>query len=152
MPQTNPTFDAPAQAPANSLAGISGGNTYTSWAPRLLSVLRIVLGFLLIPHGVQKLFGLMGGKQADLVSLMGLAGVLEFFGGILILVGLFTRPVAFVLSGFTAAAYFMAHAPQGFWPLLNRGELAVAYCFVYLYLSAAGGGEWSLDRLLRSRS
>jgi putative oxidoreductase len=105
-----------------------------------------------MPHGLQKLFGLLGGKQVELMSLMGLAGVIELFGGLLILVGLFTRPVAFVISGFAAVAYFMAHAPQGFWPLLNKGELAVVYCFVFLYLSAAGGGEWSLDRLLRSRS
>jgi putative oxidoreductase len=127
------------------------GNIYTNWAPKLLGALRIILGFLLIPHGLQKLFGLLGGKQVELVSLLGLAGVIELFGGILILVGLFTRPVAFVVSGFAAAAYFIAHSPQGFWPILNRGELAVVYCFVYLYLSAAGGGEWSLDRLLRSR-
>jgi len=124
-------------------------NIYSVWAPKLLSVLRIILGFLLIPHGLQKLFGLLGGKQVELMSLMGLAGVIELFGGILILIGLFTRPVAFVISGFMAFAYFMAHAPQGFLPLLNKGELAVAYCFLYLYLAAAGGGEWSLDRWLR---
>ena len=128
------------------------GNAYMAWAPKLLSVLRIILGFLLIPHGLQKLFGVLGGKQAELMSLMGLAGVIELFGGILILVGLFTRPVAFVISGFAAFAYFMAHAPQAFLPILNRGELAVVYCFLYLYLSAAGGGEWSLDRLLRKSS
>jgi putative oxidoreductase len=124
----------------------------TTWAPRLLSVLRVVLGFLLIPHGLQKLFGLLGGKQVELISLLGMAGVIELVGGLLILVGLFTRPVAFVVSGFAAFAYFIAHAPQGFWPIMNRGELAVVYCFLYLYLSAAGGGAWSLDRALRSRS
>ena len=129
----------------------AGGNAYIAWAPRLLSVLRIVLGFLLIPHGLQKLFGMLGGNQAELTSLMGLAGVIELFGGILILIGLFTRPVAFLISGFMAFAYFMAHAPQGFLPLLNNGELAVAYCFLYLYLSAAGGGDWSLDRLIRKK-
>ena len=75
--------------------------------------------------------------------------MLEFFGGLLLFVGLFTRPVAFILSGLLAVAYFMAHAPGGFWPILNRGELAVLYSFVFLYLSVAGGGEWSLDRLLR---
>ena len=131
---------------------MNAGNIYVLLAPKLLSVLRIVLGFLLIPHGLQKMFGLMGGKQVELTSLLGLAGVIELFGGILILVGLFTRPVAFIVSGFAAFAYFMAHAPQGFWPILNKGELAVVYCFVYLYLAAAGGGEWSLDRLLRSRA
>ena len=133
----------------------TAGKIYTAWAPKLLSVLRITTGFLLMPHGAQKLFGYLAGpdmRQPPLMSLLGLAGVLEFFGGALILVGLFTRPVAFVLAGFAAVAYFMAHAPQGFWPILNRGELAVLYCFVFLYLSAAGGGEWSLDRLFRSRS
>ena len=139
------TYDRP-----HSGVGVSAVNsTYIAWSPRLLSVLRIILGFLLIPHGLQKLFGLLGGKQVELMSLMGLAGVIELFGGILILVGLFTRPVAFLISGFMAFAYFMAHAPQGFLPILNKGELAVVYCFLYLYLSAAGGGEWSLDRLIR---
>jgi putative oxidoreductase len=141
------TFDRPH--PAAAVSPVS--NAYTAWAPRLLSVLRIILGFLLIPHGLQKLFGMLGGKQVELMSLMGLAGAIELFGGILILIGLFTRPVAFLISGFMAVAYFMAHAPQGFWPLLNKGELAVVYCFLYLYLSAAGGGEWSLDRILRKR-
>jgi putative oxidoreductase len=118
-----------------------------------LSVLRIVTGFLFMAHGTQKLLGFPaepGMQQPPLMSLVGLAGVLELFGGALILIGLFTRPVAFVLSGFMAVAYFMAHAPQGFWPILNRGELAVVYCFLFLYLAAAGGGEWSVDRLLRS--
>ena len=80
------------------------------------------------------------------MSLSGVAGVLELFGGLLLLLGLFTRPVAFVLSGLMAFAYFIAHAPQGFWPLLNRGELAALYSFVFLYLAAAGGGPWSLDQ------
>lgn len=134
-------------------ANAAGKNYTDRWAPRLLSVLRIIIGFLLIPHGTQKLFGFPAGPdthQVPLMSLLGLAGVLELFGGALILVGLFTRPVAFVLSGFMAVAYFMAHAPKGFLPLLNHGELAVAYCFVFLLLAAAGGGEWSVDRLLRS--
>ena len=147
MLRTDPAYNTSSHLSMNEAA-----NIYTALAPRLLSVLRIILGFLLIPHGLQKLFGLLGGKQVELMSLMGLAGVIELFGGILILVGLFTRPVAFVVSGFAAFAYFIAHAPQGFWPILNRGELAVVYCFLYLYLSAAGGGEWSLDRLLRSPS
>jgi putative oxidoreductase len=142
----------PAYNPTPPLPMRDSGNIYSLWAPKLLSVLRIVLGFLLIPHGLQKLFGLLDGKQVELASLMGLAGIIEVFGGILILVGLFTRPVAFIVSGFAAFAYFIAHAPQGFWPILNRGELAVVYCFLYLYLSAAGGGEWSLDRLLRKSS
>jgi putative oxidoreductase len=127
---------------------------YASWTPRLLSVLRIITGFLLIAHGAQKLFGFLappGSPTPPLVSVIGFAGILEFFGGLLFLVGLFTRPVAFILSGLMAVAYFMAHAPGGFWPLQNKGELAVLYCFVFLYFSVAGGGEWSLDRLLRRR-
>jgi putative oxidoreductase len=118
----------------------------------LLSVLRIITGFLFIQHGVQKLFGLLGarpGGPPPLLSLSGIAGVLEFFGGLLIIFGLFTRPVAFILSGQMAVAYFMAHAPRGFWPAQNGGELAAFYCFVFLYLSAAGGGPWSLDSLWR---
>jgi putative oxidoreductase len=83
---------------------------------------------------------------------MWFAGVLEFFGGALILIGLFTRPVAFLLSGMMAVAYFQAHAPGGFWPLENKGELAVLYCFLFLYIAAAGGGVWSLDRLIRRGS
>jgi putative oxidoreductase len=119
-----------------------------------LNLLRIMTGFLFIPHGAQKLFGLFGGfggepgGTAPLLSLMGLAGILECFGGLIILLGLFTRPVAFILSGHMAAAYFIAHAPKGFWPLLNRGELAALYCFVFLFLAAAGGGQFSLDAVV----
>lgn len=116
-----------------------------------LSLLRAVAGFLFLQHGAQKLFGALGGEAVELASLRGLAGVLEFFGGLLIMVGLFTRPVAFVLSGMMAVAYFMVHAPQGFWPIQNRGELAALYSFLFLYLAAVGGGDYSLDRLLRKR-
>ena len=116
-------------------------------APVFLSVLRIVAALLFMQHGAQKLFGLLGGHQMDLVSLMGLAGVLEFFGGLLLALGLFTRPVAFVLSGLMAFAYFMAHHPAGPWPILNHGELAALYSFTFLYLSASGGGPISLDHL-----
>lgn len=124
------------------------------WAPRMLSVLRIVSAFLFLQHGSQKLFLFPTGQgtTAALLSQAGIAGVLEFFGGLLLLVGLFTRPVSFILSGLMAVAYFMAHAPQGFWTLANRGELAVLYCFVFLYFVFAGGGPWSLDRLLRRTS
>jgi putative oxidoreductase len=118
--------------------------------PQLLSLMRLIVAFLFIQHGGQKLFNYpvpMPGPPLELFSLIGLAGVLEFFGGLLLLVGLFTRWTAFILSGQMAVAYFMAHAGQGFWPLANHGELAVAYCFVFLYLAAAGGGPWSLDRL-----
>ena len=123
-------------------------NWCTGWAPYLLSLLRIITGFLFMEHGTMKLFGFpapMG--DIPLLSLMGLAGTLEVVGGFLILVGLFTHPVAFILSGEMAFAYFMAHAPQGFWPVLNHGEPAVLYCFIFLYLAAAGGGTWSMDRL-----
>ena len=125
--------------------------------PYLLSLLRLIVGFTYMPHGCQKLlgwFGGMGGKggTAELFSLPGAAGILELFGGLLILLGLFTRPVAFVLSGQMAAAYFMVHAPRGFWPILNGGELAAVYCFVFLYLAAAGPGPWSLDSWMRRGS
>jgi len=127
---------------------------YASWTPRLLSVLRIIAAFLLIPHGAQKLFGFLappGMQSLPTFSQMWFGGVLEFFGGLLLLVGLFTRPVAFILSGMLAVAYFQFHAPGGFWPLQNKGEVAVLYCFVFLFLAVAGGGEWSLDRILRRR-
>lgn len=125
---------------------------FINWTPRLLSVLRIIAGFLFIAHGAQKLFGFLappGAQSPALMSQMGIGGVLEFFGGLLLILGLFTRPVAFILSGTMAVAYFQMHAPAGFWPLQNRGELAVLYCFLFLFLAVAGGGEWSLDRLLR---
>ena len=148
---------------------------YAIWTPRLLSVLRIMVAFLFIAHGAQKLFGYPAAppptpeqkakqecvqkcepqpqqqQQGGMSPLILVAGVLEFFGGLLLLFGLFTRPVAFILSGLMAVAYFMGHAPGGFWPVLNKGELAVLYCFVFLFFSVAGGGEWSLDRLLRRR-
>lgn len=118
-----------------------------AWAPRLLSVLRIVTAFVFMQHGTMKLFGVpAGGMQpVEIASLMGLAGMLEVFGGALVLVGLFTRPAAFMLSGEMAVAYFMAHAGGSFWPVLNHGEAAVLYCFIYLYLAAAGAGPWSVD-------
>ena len=115
------------------------------WAPRLHAVMRIVFALMFMQHGAQKLFGLLGRDSVPLVSLLGLAGVLEFVGGLLLLAGLFTRPVAFVLSGLMAVAYFMQHASQGFWPVNNGGELAVLYCFVFLYLAAAGAGPLSVD-------
>jgi putative oxidoreductase len=125
---------------------------FVSWTPRLLSVLRIVAAFLFMAHGTQKwlAFPVPRPTPTALWSLSGAAGLLELIGGALLLVGLFTRPVAFVLSGLMAFAYFIAHAPADFWPIVNRGELAVLYCFVFLYLSAAGGGPWSLDRKLRN--
>jgi len=123
-----------------------------SWAPELRSVLRIVVAFLYIAHGTQKLFGfpapMPNGVHVALWSLLGLAGVLEVFGGALLLAGLFTRPVAFVLAGEMAVAYFKVHAPLGFWPLVNRGEAAVVFCFAFLFFAAAGAGPWSVDAIL----
>jgi putative oxidoreductase len=122
-----------------------------AWRPRVLSVLRAVAAFMFMQHGTQKMFGFPAAQryEFDLLSLSGVAGTLEVFGGLLLLIGLFTRPVAFVLSGLMAFAYFIAHAPRDFWPLVNGGELAALYSFVFLYLFLAGGGEWSVDRLRR---
>jgi putative oxidoreductase len=122
-----------------------------------LAVLRVMAGLMFMQHGAQKLFGLLGGWRgepgatAPLLSQAGLAGVLEVFGGLLIVLGLFTRPVAFILSGMMAVAYFQSHAPDGFWPILNRGELAALYCFVFLFFSARGAGPYSLDAMLEHR-
>jgi putative oxidoreductase len=125
---------------------------YVRWTPRLLSVLRVVAAFLFIAHGAQKLFGFLaplGAAAPPAFSQMWVGGVLELLGGALLLVGLFTRPVAFILSGMMAVAYFQFHAPGGFWPLQNKGESAVLYSFLFLFLSVAGGGAWGVDRLLR---
>jgi putative oxidoreductase len=122
------------------------------WAPYLKSVLRIVAALSFMTHGTQKLFAFPVAQLREsvpLASLAGLAGVLETFGGLLLLVGFFTKPVAFVLSGEMAVAYFLRHAPLSFWPILNRGEPAVLFCFIWLSLAAAGPGPWSLDALLR---
>lgn len=123
-----------------------------AWEPRILSILRIVLGLLYAQHGLFKIFGFPPGstpaKPYVLMSLVpGLAGLLELIGGTLVAIGLFTRVVAFILSGEMAFAYFMAHATRAFYPYSNGGELAVLYCFVFLYLAFAGGGPWSLDAL-----
>jgi putative oxidoreductase len=127
----------------------------TVWAPRVLSILRFVAAFLFFWHGTQKFFGFPGTAAApplDLMTLRGASAVLEVFGGALLMVGLFTRPVAFILSGHMAFAYFIAHAGQNFWPILNRGELSIMFCFVFLYLSVAGGGPWSIDAAFRRKS
>ena len=118
-----------------------------AWAPQMLSILRIMSALLFIAHGTQKLFGFPAGERVmpPLFSIYGLAGVLETFGGILLLIGLFTRPVAFVLSGMMAVAYFMAHAPQNFYPANNGGDAAILFCFVFLYFFTAGPGPWSVD-------
>jgi putative oxidoreductase len=112
------------------------------------AVLRVVAGLMFAQHGAQKLFGVLGGTAQPLFSLMGLAVVIEFFGGLLIAVGLFTGWAAFIASGEMAAAYFRAHAPRDFWPIINQGELAALYCFLFLYMAARGGGSYSLDRTL----
>ena len=124
-----------------------------TWRPRLLSIMRLVTGFLFMQHGGQKIFGFPAPQRSefDLFSLSGVAGSLELFGGFLIVIGLFTRPTSFLLSGLMAFAYFIAHAPKGFWPILNGGELSALYCFVFLYLSTAGAGEWSIDQIRAGR-
>ena len=128
------------------------------WAPQLLSILRIVVAFLYFQVGSAKWFAfpaaiLPGGGTAPVGSLVWFAGVIEVVGGTFFLLGLFTRPVAFILSGEMAFAYFIGHAGNGFWPVLNQGAPAVFYCFTFLYFSAAGPGPWSLDALLaRPRS
>jgi len=135
-------------------------NRWISWAPQFRSILRIVCGLLFIPFGTMKLFAWPMGMPpnnatAQLLSQVGIGGVLELVGGVLILIGLCTRPVAFVLSGEMAVAYWQFHAPMGFWPMMNQGQPAILFCFIFLYLSAAGAGPWSLDDLRergRSRS
>ena len=121
------------------------------YTPQFLGILRIMTGLLLLQHGTTKYLGIPVGpmNNASPFTMSGAAGILELIGGVLIVLGLFTRPVAYILSGMLAVAYFYAHAPHGFFPILNRGELAVLYSFVFLFLAAAGGGAWSLDRLWR---
>ena len=120
-------------------------------------LLRVVAGLLFFQVGSMKLLGWFGGmpghpgSAAPLMSQMGIGGVLESFGGIAIMLGLLTRPVAFILSGEMAVAYWQFHAPNGAWPILNHGEPAVLFCFIFLYMAAQGGGDWSLDALLRRR-
>lgn len=123
-----------------------------SWAPRLLSVLRIMSGLLVLEHGTGKWLHFPAGAfppNFNLNSMAGYAGVIELVGGILLVLGLFTRPVAFIVSGMCAVGYFLVHATQGFFPVLNKGELAALYCFVFLYIAAAGPGPWSLDAMRR---
>ena len=125
----------------------------TTWAPRILSVLRIMSALLFKEHGSLKILGFPASDRPapEFLSLGGIAGVFELFGGALLVVGLFTRPVAFLLSGVMASAYFIAHAPRSFFPVLNGGDAAILYCFLFLYIAFAGGGAWSIDAARKSR-
>lgn len=122
-----------------------------AWSPRILSVLRIVSGLIFLLHGTQKLFAFppREGSGPDLMSQMGVGGVIEIVAGTLILLGLFTRPAAFIASGMMAVAYWQFHAPSSLFPTLNGGDAAILYCFVFLYLVFAGPGPWSLDARMR---
>jgi len=126
--------------------------TLNRLAPHVLSLLRIASALLLLQHGTTKILGLPATQMTgvNLTTLPGIAGIFELVGGLLLLIGLFSRPTAFILSGMTAVAYFLVHAPQNFYPIVNGGELAALYCFVFFYLAFAGPGPWSVDAL-RSR-
>lgn len=116
------------------------------FAPQIHAITRILAGIMFACHGAQKLFGAFGGVPGEMPApLLYTGGVIEFFGGLAIAAGLYTSWAAFLASGMMAAAYFMAHAPQGFWPIVNRGELAILYCWLFLGLAATGGGIWSAD-------
>ena len=122
------------------------------YAPQIYAILRIVVALLFLCHGLQKIFGLFGGINGTAVpmgSLLGVAGVMEIIGGVLMALGLFTGITAFILSGQMAAAYFMGHVPNSFWPIQNQGELAVLYCFIFLYMATQGAGIWSVDAARR---
>jgi putative oxidoreductase len=123
--------------------------TFGRLSPAAYAALRIVAGLLFACHGLQKMFGVLGGNQVELMSRLGAAGLIELVGGALIAVGLLTSPVAFIASGEMAAAYFLAHLPRGPWPIQNGGELAVLYCFLFLYIATRGGGIASVDSLRR---
>jgi putative oxidoreductase len=127
-----------------TLTGILGPIT-----PTIYALLRIVGGLLFAQHGAQKLFGVFGGRQPSLISQLGLAGIIEFFGGLLIAVGLATSPVAFVASGEMVWAYAQNHMPRGPWPIQNGGELAALYTFLFLYIAATGSGNWSVDGIMK---
>jgi putative oxidoreductase len=127
-------------------------DTLSAWAPRALSVLRIIAGLLIIQHGMGKIIGFPAFPayaQVQPMSMIGAAGFIELIGGALLILGLWTQPVAFILSGEMAFAYFIAHAPKDFHPLINGGTLAILYCFTCLYLSTAGAGPWSLDASMK---
>ncbi len=154
---TTHPFDQTAdrRVPADSNGPVDTGTDWlqTVWAPRILSIVRIVCRLIFMEHGSQKWLNFPpSGKPApELFTLSGFGGILELVGGALLVFGLFTRPVAFLLSGEMAVAYWMSHAPRGVFPLLNGGDAAILYCFIFLYLAFAGGGAWSLDRAIRRR-
>ena len=116
-------------------------------APWFYVLLRVAAGLAFAEHGAQKLFGVLGAQAVSLATQRGIAGIIEFVGGIMMAIGLFTSPVAFLASGEMAWAYFQNHAPRGFWPIQNGGELAVLYCFIFLYFAAAGSGKFSVDAI-----
>ena len=124
-----------------------------AWAPRILSIVRIMVGLLFMEHGTAKLLGFPASTSAApaLFELLWFSGLIELVGGALVAVGLFTRIAAFIMSGEMAIGYFMVHAPRNFFPMLNQGDAAVLYCFIFLYFAVAGGGDWSLDRLISRR-
>jgi putative oxidoreductase len=124
-------------------------NSLNPWAPKVLSILRIVAALLFVEHGAMKLFSFPApmGMPLELFSLIGLAGILEFFGGLILAIGLFSRAIAFVLSGEMAFAYFMEHFPKSFFPALNMGDGAILFCFIFSYIVFAGPGPWSADAI-----
>ena len=155
---TTPTYTTTTTTTRGTTTATHGtAGLFSALGPAMHAVLRIGTGLLFMQHGAQKLFGMLGGfggtpgNTAPLMSMMGLAGVLEFFGGLLIVIGLFTRPVAFVLAGQMAAAYFMAHFAQNFFPLLNGGEPALLFMLVFLFLMANGAGPASADHAIAAR-
>jgi putative oxidoreductase len=133
---------------------MSISDRFASWAPRILGALRIIAGALFACYGAQKLFGAFGGIPPGMASkaLLWSAGSIEFVGGVLIMLGLFTRITAFICSGQMAVAYFTGHAPHGFWPIVNHGELAILFCWLFLYIAAQGPGAFALDHLRRRNS
>ena len=120
-------------------------------AERIYAILRVITGILFACHGAQKLFGALGGTAMTSNPMMLVGGIIEFGGGLLIAIGLFTSWAAFLASGEMAVAYFMVHAKGSFWPIINQGELAVAYCFLFLYIAARGSGPYSVDAMMRKR-
>jgi putative oxidoreductase len=148
-----PTYESSRTIARDAADAHRAGWLGAIWAPRVLSVARVVIGLIFMEHGTQKWlnFPPLGKPAPEFLSMSGFGGALELVGGALLVLGLFTRPVAFLLSGEMAIAYWSSHAPRAFFPVLNGGDAAILYCFFFLYLAFAGGGAWSLDRVLRHR-